>query len=264
MKNTAFLFVGAIIGAILFGSQIVGAGSVLQVFQGGTSTSTVGTNKGYVFTASTTLGTPVWSTPTMDMWQYKQVGSTTKANAFKQWYGNMQIQTLALNNGAPAINTLLASPFSSGPGGCIDDLRFTVITGGAAGSVARIGIYQSASTTGELYPTTRLVDSGEFDTTTNTIKSMNPAVCLVPNRLYWMAYHAGVAAPTVRAGNVSSMPSILGTNGDDPNFTPTIGLSTSTAYAALPATFPLGAIRYSSTMPVGLYHLSDIPVGSDF
>jgi len=179
----------------------------------------------------------------------RKVGSTV----FESWYpfgADLNISS-QVSTVAPAINTLIAIPFLNGKERSIDRLAFEVITGGAAGSVARVGIYTNSEVDGELYPKKLVIDGGEYDTTANGIKStsINAGILLAGGRIYWAVYFCGVSAPTLRA--------ILG--GGCANF---LGFSSSVfsasrnrltiaqGYGALPADFPAGAGVSLATIPM--------------
>lgn len=149
----------------------------------------------------------------------------------------------------PAINTLYAIPFMTGRGGVVDRLAFEVTTGGAVGSVARMGLYTNVDDPDVLYPNRLIVDGGEQDTTTVAVKTSTVSVTMPQATVYWAVLHVGVAAPVVRGllglatNNMLGYPSTIGG-------TPYTELTFATAYAALPATFPSGALPASASIPL--------------
>lgn len=165
---------------------------------------------------------------------------------FEAWY----IAGHPTRNDIPAaaafgVDVLAAIPFIEVEGGILDRIGFQVTVVGALGSVARCGIYMATSRRNP-YPGTRIVDSGEFDTTVVGgigVKAATVSVQMQRGTLYWFVYHCGVAAPTIAAvqpnglrAPCSIFGSAAGTLTDTRNF-----LNVATAYAALPATFPAGA-----------------------
>lgn len=180
----------------------------------------------------------------------------SKSSTFEVWYtfGSYSVSNTGVS--LTGINTLSAFPFFSGEGGKVDRIGFEVTTGGGAGSVARCGIYTSTSDT-NLYPDKLVVDSGEFDTTTTGVKSASIDVQLLANRVYWLAFHPGVAQHTGR--NLAAaiigpipigMPSTMGSNATH------VALSVNRTYAALPSTFTSGANTQNSARLVWFRYAS--------
>jgi hypothetical protein len=151
------------------------------------------------------------------------------------------------STGAPSLGTLVATPFLSGRGGVIDTIYFQVTTG-VATAVGRCGIYTSTSDT-NLYPYALVVDSGEFDCSTATVKSTSISVQLDPNNVYWLVANFGTAAPTTRVNGTPGCGPMLG-------MASTIGsairhgLTVASSYAALPSTFPGSAAFTTSPTPL--------------
>lgn len=138
-----------------------------------------------------------------------------------------------------AVDTLQAFPFYSGRGGNLDRIAIEVTTEGGAGSVSRFGIYTSTSND-NLYPSTLLVDSGEFDTSAVGgigVKSVTISVKLYPNRVYWAIILFGTASPTIRIPGIAT--AVMG----DPSTLSAVHNQKITAtqtYGALPSSFPAG------------------------
>jgi hypothetical protein len=148
----------------------------------------------------------------------------------------------AILTAAQAIGTLIAIPFIVGFRATLDQLNFNVTVAGGAGSVARVGIYRSTSRV-NVYPSSLVVDAGQVDTNAIGYKA-NAAVATLRPGLYWAAYLAGVAAPTVH---------IVANSAANPHASPLLGwtaanppvangsLRVAQAYGALPDPFPAGA-----------------------
>lgn len=197
------------------------------------------------------------SNMTKTLESYRQVGTSP----LESWYlGGSSGAGAALTTGAPTVGSFFLVPFIEQRGGTLDRIAFNVTTVGAANSKARCGIYNSTSQT-NLYPSTLLVDGGEFDTSSvggTGVKAATISQALTKNKLYWFVFICGTAAPTIRAMNTGNVDSrILGfdnTLGTAANF----GLTLAGAYGALGASFSAGAsflttgplpaifVRYSS------------------
>jgi hypothetical protein len=170
----------------------------------------------------------------------------TGGSGLEIWYGNF-ITATALTTGAPAIGTLRAFPYIAPTrGGTLDRIAFTVTT--LLAGNARVGIYNSTSEQ-NIYPSTLVVDGGDFSTATATVKSTTISVNLVPSRLYWLVHLCGTGAATLRAVGLTSAPNI-GLNNTLPT-TPNVGISVAQAYGALPATFPAGGTAITA-VPIPL------------
>lgn len=152
-----------------------------------------------------------------------------------------------LSNTAFSTGVLHALPFLSGRGGTLDRLAFFVSTGGGGGSVARAGIYNNTSDT-NLYPSSLVVDGGEFVTTTTGLKAATISQALAPNSLYWFVYICGTAAPTIASLPTAAQIPILGLPAS--SFAIDSGEWTvSQTYGALPGTFPGGATSATGAAP---------------
>jgi len=171
-------------------------------------------------------------------------------------YYTMPQTGTALTACAPAINTLWAIPFVAERKISLDTIAFNVTTAGGTGSKARVGIY---SDSGNLNPSTLLVDGLGVTTTTTGVKSATISVTLDPG-VYWLVYSAGTAAPTIRCLAAGSVVPVLGVGASLPT-SPGAGWSVASTYGALPATFPTGASVFlaSSTIPGVFVQVSEHP-----
>lgn len=163
------------------------------------------------------------------------------------WMSGGFITTQNNNSAALAINTLTAIPLYVARQMRIDRLGFVVGVVGGAGSVARIGIYNSDSTT--RYPTTRLFDGGEFACDAAAGGKITTLDLLLQPDLYWIVYLSGVAAPSVlRVANDNYNP-IYGQKitaaGVSKVFQ--LGFTVAQAYGPLPVSFPAGAALAEGT-----------------
>jgi len=121
----------------------------------------------------------------------------------------------------------------------IDRLAIYVSTAGAAGSVARMGLYADDGT---LHPGQLIYGSGEIDTTATGQKTAVPPSPIVIAKAtpFWTCFLCGTAAPTLKCSNITCRPA-LGTDniggGGSSN-----GFYANKAYGALPATHPAGTL----------------------
>lgn len=171
----------------------------------------------------------------------------SQADGITAYYGGSG--DVVSSTGTPTVDQLHAVPLYSGPGGTIDRIGFNVTTGGAVGSVARCGLYEGSLVT--LAPTALVVDSGEFDTTATGLKEATINKILDPERLYFLAFLCGVAAPTC-----TTMTSGWHIFGRNTSLNAQFGrVKTGFAYAALPTTFPsgLGMLTTAAVMVVLRY-----------
>jgi len=171
---------------------------------------------------------------TKDLTYFRQTGTSP----LEFWYSTY-IAAASPGTGSQAVNTLRAIPFNSERGGLIDSISFEITTGGAAGSVGRCGIYKATSGT-DIYPKDLIVDSGEFDCTSATVKTASISIYLQPNTLYWFVILVGTNAATFRLQSTSTPNSCMGIPATFGSLS-RLGLSVATTYGALPSTFTAGA-----------------------
>lgn len=140
------------------------------------------------------------------------------------------LTSLTLGNGR-----LHAYPFRSGAGGLITNLSIHVVTGAAAGGVARVGIYDNKNANVP-YPGNLLVDGGEL-ATTNTASDLNfpVSIRLLPNQIYFASIFVGTNNPVVYNGNALAMDNCWGYAYSTAN--PYTYLYSSITYGAMPSTF---------------------------
>jgi len=148
---------------------------------------------------------------------------------------------------AYAKDRLVAIPFLMNAPFRIDSVQFNVTTGGAAGSKARCGIYDSVDDrNGRPYPGALLADGGEFDSTATGVKLTSVSIDCEPGHLYWFAYACGTAAPTVRSVPLAALKPTVGADAAMAG-TPYWGVYVSLTYAALPKAFPLDTTLLGET-----------------
>lgn len=168
---------------------------------------------------------------------YVQVGTSP----YERWYvGGMQ-DSNALVAGTPVANRLYALPLATIGRLTVDRIGFNV-TGLGVLSSCRVGIYASSPNSGNLYPTTLVVDGGDFSTTGALgTKITTISVVLNPNSLYWVVMlAAGTTVAGVRGMSVPGVFPILGLD-NTLGTTPGVGFFVTQTYGSLPTTFPAGA-----------------------
>ena len=144
------------------------------------------------------------------------------------------------------LNTLVAIPFINGPPFPVRAIAFNVTGIGGAGSVTRVGIYESDDT--RIYPTNLVFDSGSIDTTVAGFKNtpIVPSITLNLGALYFFVSLIGVAAPTI-----TGAATFIGTMGWAVNFSAVaVGWQVAQAFGALPAVYPVGATLATSSYPL--------------
>ena len=117
----------------------------------------------------------------------------------------------------------------------IDRLAIYVSTAGAAGSVARMGLYADDGT---LHPGQLIYGSGEIDTTATGQKTAVPPSPIVIAKAtpFWTCFLCGVAAPKLKSSDITCRPA-LGTDNIGGGWLSN-GFYANKAYGALPATHP--------------------------
>ena len=151
--------------------------------------------------------------------------------------GNILVTTAA------PVNTLFAVPFPCPEDMVILELAVRVNAGGGAGSVARCGIYQATSPT-NIYPRTLIIETGELDTSASGLKKTTISQQLYRGTLYWLAYLAGVAAPSVYGGDTA-----LHVIGHLSDMTGVTYVTKAQAYGAMPALFPASGSWTNGAVP---------------
>jgi len=117
----------------------------------------------------------------------------------------------------------------------IDRLAIYVSTAGAAGSVARMGLYADD---GALYPGQLIYGSGEISTTATGLKTAAPPSPIVIAKAtpFWTCFLCGVASPKLKSSDITCRPA-LGTDNIGGGWLFN-GFYADQAYGALPATHP--------------------------
>jgi hypothetical protein len=143
-----------------------------------------------------------------------------------------------------AINTLFAIPYIQTPNSPpnIDRLNANVQATGGAGSVFRLGLYDTDPVT--QLPRNLIVDGLQEDGTVVALHQSVVAAAFPGAGLYWLVYLAGIGAPNIQSWLSNSSQQgganpIFGYTAANPALEQHIW-SIAFAYGALPAAFPAG------------------------
>lgn len=141
----------------------------------------------------------------------------------------------------------------------LDSFAVRVTSGGGAGSVVRIGLYNGDATT--LKPTTLITGSSDLSTVSATLASTSVSVQLLKNTLYFVAYNAGVGSPTINAHGVSgtqfSVPPLMGVVWDLlPSTNYQMSWDSTRAHGAFVADVTGTSLAASTFGPMGFVRLS--------
>lgn len=116
-----------------------------------------------------------------------------RAGRYYQSQALLARASVAGDSATGTVNRVFAAPFLVERDVTIDRIAANVATAGAAGSVARFGIYRD---TGSFEPgAALLLPAGTVDCTTTGLKEVTILQALTPG-VYWLAIKAEVAAPT--------------------------------------------------------------------
>lgn len=137
---------------------------------------------------------------------------------------------------AVPLNRLYGYPFVIGRRLKLAAIKVYHGAAGAAGSVYRLGIYDTHPTAVPWQPKNLLWDSGEQDGTKGAdyYTYLLGTPIILDSGLYWQVFHCGVASPFWPSRALcESMAQVHSAGGNNLN-----GVLKNTAYAALPALFP--------------------------
>lgn len=170
----------------------------------------------------------------------------------ERWAAAIPIGNEGLNNfGFATRDALYAMPFYSGPGGHMTKIGYREVVGGIANAVVRLGVYQATSTS-NIYPSARLLDSGEISVTASGAYSVTVDLTLEPDTMYWFTWFSSDSEGDL---NVHLTPlgydfySVATPYGYDfENMLASekngflYGIAKTTVYGAFPSIFPSGAV----------------------
>jgi hypothetical protein len=159
------------------------------------------------------------------------------------WYGMATNAGLVTNGQAFTANVMRAWPFMVRRSLTID--RIGVEVAGTAAVSFIIGIYNSDSV---LYPSTKIVDSGEISASTTGLKTATISETLARDKLYYLSYTASGGTASFRALVPATLPLILGDSGGTGGNSHRIGWTVARTYdGTMPSTFTASATNLFAT-----------------
>ena len=169
------------------------------------------------------------------------------ADGLTCYYGPMG--AVSTTTGVPVIDRLHAMPFYTGLGGVLNQIGINVTVAGGAGSLCRVGIYDTDYLA--LRPRNLIAQSPDYDATQVVFNTTALNLRVPAGQLVWLAYQAGIGgpAPTVSIWSGSSMPPMGLDNGMAKQFGWRAAV-TFVANAGLPATFPSTSLAIGSAPPL--------------
>jgi len=171
------------------------------------------------------------------------VGGQRVGTTPNRWYTSEIYGSTALTATAVSINRLRAYPFVPAKDMTLDQIAINVTVAGTLAN-ARFGVYADD---GNLYPGARLVETGALASTAG-VKVTPISVPVLGGELYWLAEANDVSITLRTVPLVEALP-ILGF-GADLGTAPGIGWDVAFTYAALPATYPVGAtVQVAAPIP---------------
>jgi hypothetical protein len=162
------------------------------------------------------------------------------------WYSGVVNQTAYSALALPVFDGVRARTYTIGRDCVLSAIAFEVTTG-AGGAVGRVALYRSTSGR-NIYPSSLVVDGGEFDCSTTGIKVTTGLSIFLKAGLYWVMATQGVATATLRSVQGGGGPTVIGaltTLGGNPNSS----LSLTRSYAPFSATFEAGAGQSTNHCP---------------
>lgn len=173
-----------------------------------------------------------------DQAYYHQIGNV--AGIGKRWYyppGTGMFTNSGNSSQGLSGNTLYAVPFVTGRGPTIDEMGLWVVSLGTAANM-RFGIYSVGVDAHDLYPTTRLLDTGQIVATpTGTFRkvTLGSPLALAADAVRWLVF---LADGTLTVAVTSQGPGFLGLGGSFSYADDWRGITHTFTYGALPDPFP--------------------------
>ena len=155
--------------------------------------------------------------------QYRKAG---------RWYTNSLNAWASGGSSTNSANLIRYYPFIIDQDITISRIGVNAATAGGAGTTIRLGIYTNNSST--CTPQTRLVDSGTILVDVTGSRTMTGLSVSLTKGLYWFAYFSNATTGTLTACTPSSVIDVKGLTSI--GISPTLGLTESLTYGALPTT----------------------------
>lgn len=180
-----------------------------------------------------------------DYFGYRQVGT----GVLESWYPVGAIGAIATSVVTPAANFLYAIPLVITKRRTVDTIALEV-TGADAAKNCRFGLYRSTQGNSNLYPTSKIFDSGDVSIGSTGVKTFSSTQVLEPG-LYWAVFVTnGTGAMQFRALSSTAMMPILGLPSTLGSTAQGMGWTVAFTFAALPSSFPGSATRHSALTPL--------------
>lgn len=157
----------------------------------------------------------------------------TGAATFKRYYNN-SLTGLALSTQSVGRNNIQYMPLIVSRACTMDEVGMEITGAGTAGSVVRIGLYNSTN----LLPTTLIFDAGTIlgDSATAQFITLGTPQVLQPGLYYWAVNHNSVATITFRAVALGATQPLLGQTNTLGTAYGTFFVNTSSTYGAFAGT----------------------------
>jgi hypothetical protein len=169
-------------------------------------------------------------------------GGSGGVNLFSSGRYTTRPNTGVRTTAAPATDNLIAFPIWVGETVTVDRIACAVTSGGSAGSVVRLGIYNDS----DGLPGTLLLETSALDTTGTGTKEEAISQALTAG-VWWLAIVTQVAAPTLRAA--ASNTGTYAISESSPGNTNAQGLTHVSVSGALPSSFTIGG-QAAGTQPL--------------
>lgn len=184
-----------------------------------------------------------------DLSAWRKTGTGT----FKRYYGS-SITGLALSTQTIARNNIQYMPLIISRACTMDEVGLEITGKGGAGSVLRIGLYNSSN----LLPTSLIFDAGTINANSATKQfiTLGTPQVLQPGLYFWAINHNSVANVTVRAIALGACMPLLGQPVTAGTAVGTFYVNTSSTYAAFASTAVTPTTVGTIAMPEIQFYLS--------
>lgn len=160
------------------------------------------------------------------------------------WFGSVGSATSSTGTFSPTANLIYGLPFYCPEDMTVDRIG-TRVTTAVASSKARVGIYAADAAK---YPSSLVVDSGEFDTDTTGMKSATISQALKGSTLYYLALLVSNGTIALRSASSNAAIPALGVDNTIGAFQ--CGVTNAQTYGGLPSTFPSSGPAFVGGSPM--------------